>query len=71
MLCVIVYFIAARALTLTEIITVGVVAALIAVAVIFAATTCAVRSRSDRREGRQPLLGDHYQRYDDKTQSVV
>lgn len=67
----IVCVITARPLTLTEIITVGVVAALIVVAVIFAASTCAVRSRSYRMEGRQPLLGDHYQRYDDKTQSVV
>lgn len=63
----------ARPLTLTQIITVTVVAALIAVAIIFAATTCVMRSRSYRTEGRQPLLGDHYQRYDDhnKTQSVV
>lgn len=61
----------ARPLTFTEMITIGVVAALIIVAVIFAATTCAVRLRSYRMEGRQPLLGEHYQRYDDKTQSVV
>ncbi|XP_055073904.2 5,6-dihydroxyindole-2-carboxylic acid oxidase [Misgurnus anguillicaudatus] len=61
----------ARPLTFTEMITIGVVAALIVVAVIFAATTCAVRLRSYRMEGRQPLLGEHYQRYDDKTQSVV
>lgn len=63
----------ARPLTLTQIITVAVVAALIVVAIIFAATTCVVRSRSYRSEGRRPLLGDQYQRYDDhdKTQSVV
>lgn len=49
-----------------------IVSALVIVAVIFAATTCAVRSRSYKMEGHQPLLGDQYQRYDDdKSQSVV
>lgn len=68
---------AARPITLTEIITIVVVSALIVVAVIFAITTCAVRSKAHRVEGRQPLLGEQYQRYDDhdrhavKTQSVV
>ncbi|KAI1883434.1 hypothetical protein AGOR_G00231410 [Albula goreensis] len=65
----------ARPYTLTEIITLAVVAALVVVAVIFAATTCAVRTRSyTKLEGRQPLLGEQYQRYSDehdKTQSVV
>ncbi|XP_029108109.1 5,6-dihydroxyindole-2-carboxylic acid oxidase [Scleropages formosus] len=69
----------ARSYTLTEIITVAIVAALIVVAVIFAATTCAVRARAHgKTEGRQPLLGDQYQRYSDdrdrhqdKSQSVV
>ncbi|KAL2079009.1 hypothetical protein ACEWY4_024753 [Coilia grayii] len=68
----------ASPLTLTEIITITVVAALIVVASIFAITTCAVRSKSNSRlEGRQPLLGEQYQRYDDhdrhgdKSQSVV
>ncbi|KAI4884691.1 hypothetical protein NFI96_001293 [Prochilodus magdalenae] len=66
----------ARPITLTEIITIAVVAALIVVAVIFAITTCAVRSRTYKMDGRQPLLGEQYQRYDDhdrhdKTQSVV
>ncbi len=64
---------AARPLTLTQIITVTVVSALIAVAIIFAASTCAVRSRAYRTEARQPLLGNQYQRYENhnKTQSVV
>ncbi|XP_071234587.1 5,6-dihydroxyindole-2-carboxylic acid oxidase-like [Salvelinus alpinus] len=59
--------------TLTEIITIAMVAALVIVAVIFAATTCVVRARSySKLEGRQPLLGEQYQRYDDdKSQSVV
>ncbi|KTF82793.1 hypothetical protein cypCar_00033047 [Cyprinus carpio] len=63
----------ARPLTPTQIVTIAVVAALIVVAIIFAASTCAVRSRAYRTEGRQPLLGDQYQRYDshEKTQSVV
>lgn len=67
----------ARPITLTEIITIAVIAALILVAIIFAITACAVRSRSHNSEGRQHLLGEQYQRYDDhdshssKTQSVV
>ncbi|MCI4394832.1 hypothetical protein PGIGA_G00173240 [Pangasianodon gigas] len=67
----------ARPITLTEIITIAVIAALIVVAIIFAVTTCAVRSRAHNSEGRQHLLGEQYQRYDDhdthsnKTQSVV
>lgn len=49
----------------------AIVAALVVVAVIFAATTCAVRAKSHQSEGR-PLLVDQYQRYgDDKSQSVV
>lgn len=50
----------------------AIVTALVVVAVIFAATTCAVRARSYQSEGHQPLLVDQYQRYsDDKSQSVV
>uniref|UniRef100_A0A4W4ERM8 5,6-dihydroxyindole-2-carboxylic acid oxidase n=1 Tax=Electrophorus electricus TaxID=8005 RepID=A0A4W4ERM8_ELEEL len=68
----------ARPITLTEIITIAVVAALIVVAIIFTVTTCIVRTSSNKTEGRQPLLGEQYQCYDDqdsrhndKTQSVV
>ncbi|XP_030578560.1 5,6-dihydroxyindole-2-carboxylic acid oxidase isoform X2 [Archocentrus centrarchus] len=58
--------------SLSEIITMTIVVALVVVAVIFALTTCAVRARSYKAEGHQPLLGDQYQRYDDeKSQSVV
>ncbi|XP_060922354.1 5,6-dihydroxyindole-2-carboxylic acid oxidase-like isoform X2 [Limanda limanda] len=61
----------AQAFTTTEFITMAIVAALVVVAVVFAATTCAVRARS-RTDGHQPLLSDQYQRYDDvKSQSVV
>lgn len=50
----------------------AIVGALLVVAAIFAATTCAVRAKSRQLEGHQPLLGDQYQRYsDDKSQSVV
>lgn len=58
--------------TLTEIITMAIIGALLLVAAIFAVTTCAVRARSYKMEGHQPLLVDQYQRYDsDKSQSVV
>ncbi|KAK6494042.1 5,6-dihydroxyindole-2-carboxylic acid oxidase-like [Huso huso] len=70
-----------RPYTMTEIITIAIVAALILVAIIFAATTCAVRARSyshGKNEARQPLLAEHYRRYSEdheriqeKTQSVV
>uniref|UniRef100_A0A4W4EP59 5,6-dihydroxyindole-2-carboxylic acid oxidase n=1 Tax=Electrophorus electricus TaxID=8005 RepID=A0A4W4EP59_ELEEL len=53
-------------------------ATLIVVAIIFTVTTCIVRTSSNKTEGRQPLLGEQYQCYDDqdsrhndKTQSVV
>ncbi|XP_061620143.1 5,6-dihydroxyindole-2-carboxylic acid oxidase-like isoform X2 [Phyllopteryx taeniolatus] len=62
----------AQAFTLTEMITMGIIAALLLVAAIFVVSTCAVRSRSRKMEALQPLLGDRYQRYDDgKSQSVV
>ncbi|XP_023665110.2 5,6-dihydroxyindole-2-carboxylic acid oxidase [Paramormyrops kingsleyae] len=71
----------AQAFTTTEIITMAVVAALVAVAVLFTVTTCVVRARAySNQEARQPLLGEQYQRYSqeheheqrqDKTQSAV
>jgi len=62
----------AQAFSMTEILTMAIVSALVLVAVVFAVTTCAVRAKSRKMEGHQPLLGDHYQRYDDdKSQSVV
>ncbi|XP_077356760.1 5,6-dihydroxyindole-2-carboxylic acid oxidase-like [Festucalex cinctus] len=59
--------------TMTEMITMGIIAALVVVGAIFLATTCAVRARSRKmEEGFEPLLGDPYRRYDDgKSQSVV
>ncbi|MGH0144985.1 UNVERIFIED_CONTAM: hypothetical protein FKN15_031144 [Acipenser sinensis] len=70
-----------RPYTMTEIIAIAIVAVLVLVAIIFAATTCAVRARSynhGRKKARQPLLAEHYRRYSEdheriqeKTLSVV
>ncbi|KAJ8271360.1 hypothetical protein COCON_G00102190 [Conger conger] len=68
-----------RPLSMTEVITISIVGAVVALAVICFVTTCAVRVRAYRSyEGREPLLGEQYQRYSDdhdlrqdKTQSVV
>lgn len=68
----------ARAFTLSEIITVAIVAAVLVVAVVGAVVACVVRDRSYRSaEALEPLLGDTFQRYSgdsrrsDKSQSVV
>lgn len=67
-----------RAYTLSEIITIGVVAAVLVVAVVGGVIACAVRARSFRSaEALEPLLGDTFRRYSeddrrfDKSQSVV
>lgn len=69
---------AARPLTLSEIITVAVVAAVVAVAALGGLIACAVRARSHHSaEALQPLLGETFRRYSeddrrlDKSQSVV
>ena len=69
---------AARPYTLSEIITIGIVAAVLVVAVVGGVIACAVRARSYRSaEGLEPLLGETFRRYSeddrrmDKTQSVV
>uniref|UniRef100_A0A8C6MRZ7 5,6-dihydroxyindole-2-carboxylic acid oxidase n=1 Tax=Mus spicilegus TaxID=10103 RepID=A0A8C6MRZ7_MUSSI len=49
--------------TVSEIITIAVVAALLLVAAIFGVASCLIRSRSTKNEANQPLLTDHYQRY--------
>nr|XP_048309390.1 5,6-dihydroxyindole-2-carboxylic acid oxidase [Myodes glareolus] len=49
--------------TISEIITIAVVAGLLLVAVIFVGVSCLIRSRSTKNEANQPLLTDHYQRY--------
>lgn len=68
----------ARAYTLSEIITIGVVAAVLVVAVVGGVIACAMRARSYRSaEALEPLLGDTFRRYSederrfDKSQSVV
>lgn len=67
-----------RAYTLSEIITIGIVAAVLVVAVVGGVIACAVRARSFRSaEALEPLLGDTFRRYSeddrrfDKSQSVV
>lgn len=67
----------ARPYTLSEIITIGIVAAVLVVAVLGAVIACAVRARSYNPEGLEPLLGEQFRRYSederrvDKIQSVV
>lgn len=68
----------ARAYTLSEIITIGIVAAVLVVAVVGGVIACAVRARSYRSaEALEPLLGETFRRYSeddrrfDKSQSVV
>lgn len=68
----------ARAYTLSEIITIGIVAAVLVVAVVGGLIACAVRARFSRSsEALEPLLGDTFRRYSeddcrfDKSQSVV
>ncbi|KAJ8247755.1 hypothetical protein GJAV_G00249930 [Gymnothorax javanicus] len=68
-----------RPWTMTEVITISIVGAVVAIAVICVVTACAIRVRSYRTyEGREPLLGEQYQRYSDdldmrqdKSQSMV
>lgn len=67
-----------RAYTLSEIITIGIVAAVLVLAVVGGVIACAVRARSYRSaEALEPLLGDTFRRYSeddrrfDKSQSVV
>lgn len=69
---------AARPLTLSEIITVAVVAAVVVVAALGGLIACVVRARSHHSaEALQPLLGETFRSYSeddrrlDKSQSVV
>ena len=71
-------FSTARAYTLSEIITIAIVAAVLVVAVVGGVIVCAVRARSYRSaEALEPLLGETFRRYSeddrrlDKSQSVV
>ncbi|TNN61204.1 5,6-dihydroxyindole-2-carboxylic acid oxidase [Liparis tanakae] len=68
----------ARAYTLSEIITIGIVAAVLVVMVVGGVIACAVRARSFRSaEALEPLLGETFRRYSEddrrlsKSQSVV
>lgn len=68
----------ARAFTLSEIISIGIIAAVLVVAVLGAIITCVLRDRSFRSaEALEPLLGETFRRYSEdnrrleKSQSVV
>uniref|UniRef100_A0A3B4AUP5 5,6-dihydroxyindole-2-carboxylic acid oxidase n=1 Tax=Periophthalmus magnuspinnatus TaxID=409849 RepID=A0A3B4AUP5_9GOBI len=67
-----------REFTVSEIITIGIVAAVLVIAVVGGVIACAVRARTYRSaEGLEPLLGETFRRYSeddrrlDKSQSVV
>uniref|UniRef100_A0A8C5LXJ4 5,6-dihydroxyindole-2-carboxylic acid oxidase n=1 Tax=Leptobrachium leishanense TaxID=445787 RepID=A0A8C5LXJ4_9ANUR len=61
-----------RTLTITEILTIGVIAALVLVAFVFAVISCIVHRRHSKSEVLQPLLGDQYQRYaEDQKENAV
>ena len=69
---------AVREFTVSEIITIGIVAAVLVIAVVGGVIACAVRARTYRSvEGLEPLLGETFRRYSeddrrlDKSQSVV
>ena len=57
------YFQTGRSFSISEIVTMAVVAALLLVAVIFAGASCLIRARSNMDEANQPLLTDQYQHY--------
>ncbi|NP_001075309.2 5,6-dihydroxyindole-2-carboxylic acid oxidase [Equus przewalskii] len=52
-----------RDFSISEIVTIAVVAALLVVAVIFVGASCLIHARSNRDEATQPLLTDRYQHY--------
>jgi tyrosinase-related protein 1 len=66
----------ARPYTLSEIITIAIVAAVLVAAVVSGVIACAMRARYFRSaEGLEPLLGETFRRYSDRqtdnSQSVV
>lgn len=52
-----------RNFSISEIVTIAVVAALLLVAVIFVGASCLIRTRSNVDEANQPLLTDQFQHY--------
>lgn len=52
-----------QSFSISEIVTIVVVASLLLVAVIFVGASCLIRARSNMDGAHQPLLTDHYQRY--------
>ena len=63
LLFVLLLFFTGRNFSISELVTIGVVAALSLVAVIFAGASCMIRARSNMDEAHQPLLTDQYQHY--------
>ncbi|DAA26938.1 TPA: tyrosinase-related protein 1 precursor [Bos taurus] len=59
-----------RSFSISEIVTIAVVAALSLVAVIFAGASCLIRARSNMDEANQPLLTDQYQHYIEEYEKI-
>ena len=59
-----------RDFSVSEIVTIAVVAALLLVAVIFMGTSCLIRARSNMDEANQPLLTDQYQHYAEEYEKI-
>ncbi|KAM4709605.1 5,6-dihydroxyindole-2-carboxylic acid oxidase isoform 1-T2 [Discoglossus pictus] len=62
-----------RTFSITEIVTIAVVSALVVVAILFAGASCVIHRRRSKPEVHQPLLGEQYPRYaegKENTQSV-
>ena len=64
------YFQTGRSFSISEIVTIAVVAALLLVAVIFAGTSCLIRARSNMDGANQPLLPDQYQHYIEEYEKI-
>ncbi|KAM5260019.1 5,6-dihydroxyindole-2-carboxylic acid oxidase isoform 2-T5 [Hipposideros larvatus] len=59
-----------RNFSISEIITIAVVAALLLVAVIFVGASCLIRARNKLDEANQPLLGDQYEHYTEEYETL-
>ena len=56
--------------SISEIVTIAVVAALLLVAVIFVGASCLIRARRNMDEANQPLLTDQYQQYVEEYEKI-
>lgn len=59
-----------RDFSVSEIVTIAVIAALLLVAVIFVGATCLIRARSNMDEANQPLLTDQYHHYAEEYEKI-